>query len=88
MLFADRRSSNTNFIVFGLTQPRREPTTLHTWGEHPNHYNTDAIIINENFPIMNFHLCSNIPSYGRGCRVRDRMVVGFTTYYAINAYHH
>ena len=24
----------------------------------------------------------------RGCRGRDRMVVGFTTTYAINAYHH
>jgi hypothetical protein len=23
-----------------------------------------------------------------GCRVRDRMVVGFTTTYAISAYHH
>jgi hypothetical protein len=24
----------------------------------------------------------------RGCQGRDRMVVGFTTTYAINAYHH
>jgi hypothetical protein len=24
----------------------------------------------------------------RGCRGRDRMVVGFTTTYAISAYHH
>jgi hypothetical protein len=27
-------------------------------------------------------------SVGRGCRSRDRMVVGFTTTYAISAYHH
>jgi hypothetical protein len=24
----------------------------------------------------------------RGCRGRDRMVVGFTKFYAISAYHH
>jgi hypothetical protein len=26
--------------------------------------------------------------FKRGCRGRDRIVVGFTTTYAINAYHH
>ena len=25
---------------------------------------------------------------GRGCHIHDRMVVGFTTTYAISAYHH
>jgi hypothetical protein len=40
--------------------------------------------------------CNNHPSFFntnniiflKGCCVRDRMVVGFTSPYAINAYHH
>jgi hypothetical protein len=36
-------ATNTNFIVFGLTQPGLEPTIYHTRGEHANHYTTDAI---------------------------------------------
>jgi hypothetical protein len=32
------------------------------------------------------HLYTTI--YSMGCRGRDRMVVGFTTTYAISAYHH
>ena len=31
---------------------------------------------------------SNYHTITRGCRGRDRMVVGFTTTYAISAYHH
>ena len=31
---------------------------------------------------------SEITICTRGCRGRDRMVVGFTTTYAISAYHH
>ena len=30
----------------------------------------------------------HVPSYRRGRRGRDRMVVGFTTTHAISAYHH
>jgi hypothetical protein len=33
-----------NFIVFGLTRPRLEPTIHHTLGEHANDYTTDAVI--------------------------------------------
>jgi len=36
-------ATNTNFIVYGLTQPALETTTYHTRGEHANHYATDAI---------------------------------------------
>jgi hypothetical protein len=36
-------TANSNFIVFGLTQPRLEPTIYHTSGEHANHYATDAV---------------------------------------------
>ena len=39
-----------------------------------------------------YHLLSHInlclPQYKRGCHGHDRMVVGFTTAYAISAYHH
>jgi hypothetical protein len=31
-------ATNTNFIVFGLTQSGLEPTIYRTWGKHANHY--------------------------------------------------
>jgi hypothetical protein len=37
-----REAAKTNFIVFGLIQPRLETSTYHTQGEHANHYTTDA----------------------------------------------
>ena len=36
-------ATNTNFIVFGLTQSGLEPMIYRTRGEHTNHYNTDAV---------------------------------------------
>ena len=36
-------AANTNFIVFGLTRTRREPTRFHTRGEHATHYTTDVV---------------------------------------------
>jgi hypothetical protein len=36
-------TTNSNFIVFGLTKPRLEPTIYHTPGEHANHYATGAV---------------------------------------------
>jgi hypothetical protein len=36
-------ATNTNFIVFGLTQPGLEPTIYRTRGEHTNHYATDGV---------------------------------------------
>jgi hypothetical protein len=38
-------TTNTNFIVFGLTQPGLEPMIYHTQGEHANHYTTDAVFL-------------------------------------------
>ena len=35
-----------------------------------------------------FPLCPPPPIHSRGRRGRDRMVAGFTTTYAISAYHH
>jgi hypothetical protein len=35
--------TNTNLIVFGLTQPVLEPTIYWTLGEHAIHYITDAV---------------------------------------------
>ena len=37
---------NTNFIVFGLTQPGLEPTIYRTRDEHANHYATDVVCCN------------------------------------------
>ena len=36
-------ATNTNFIVFGFTQPGLEPTIYHTRGEHTYHYTTDVL---------------------------------------------
>ena len=38
-------ATNTNFIVFGLTRSGLERTSYCTWGEHANHYTTDAVQI-------------------------------------------
>jgi len=38
--------------------------------------------------IIQQSICHISQSSTRGCRGHDRMVVGFTTTYAINAYHH
>jgi hypothetical protein len=35
-------ATNTNFIVFGFTQPGLELTIYRDRGEHANHYVTDA----------------------------------------------
>ena len=37
------KATNTNCIVFGLTQTGLEPTIYYTWGVHANHYTMDAI---------------------------------------------
>jgi hypothetical protein len=36
-------ATNTNLIVFGLTQLGPEPKISRTRGEHANHYATDAV---------------------------------------------
>jgi len=36
-------ATNTNFIGFGLTRSRLEPTYYRTRCEHANHYPTDAV---------------------------------------------
>jgi hypothetical protein len=38
-------ATNTNFIVFGLTQLGLESTIYRTRGEHANHYTTDAVLL-------------------------------------------
>jgi hypothetical protein len=40
---ASRELTNTNFIVFDLTQSGRQPTIYRTQVEHANHYTTDAV---------------------------------------------
>ena len=40
-------STNTKFIVFGLTRPGLKPTIYRTRGEHSNHYATDAVLLIE-----------------------------------------
>jgi hypothetical protein len=36
-------ATNTNFIIFGLTQRELESMIYHCRGEHANHYDTDAV---------------------------------------------
>jgi hypothetical protein len=52
-------ATNTNLIVFGLTQPGAEPKIYRTRGEHANHYATDAV---QNVLIDRFFLCLTPPS--------------------------
>jgi hypothetical protein len=42
VLLETGETTNTNFIVFGLTRSGLEPTIYHTRGELDNHYTTDA----------------------------------------------
>ena len=45
----NEEAKNTNFIVFGLSQPRLEPTIYRTRCEHANQHTTDAVPQNETF---------------------------------------
>ena len=47
-------ATNTNFIVFGLTWPRLEPTIYRIRGEHDNHYTTDVITIFTKYNMLNY----------------------------------
>jgi hypothetical protein len=38
-----REATNTNFIVFSLTQSELEPMIYHSRGVHANHFTTDAV---------------------------------------------
>jgi hypothetical protein len=49
-------ATNTNFIVFGLTQPGLEPTIYHTRGEHARHYATDVVSIHLKFCMYQYKL--------------------------------
>ena len=52
------KATYTNFIVFGLTRPGLEPNIYRTWGEHANHYITDAVYITYDYTIkfiLSFH---------------------------------
>ena len=48
----------------------------------------DSLQINKNLHFPYFETLSFFENIFRGCRGRDCMVVGFTTTYAISAYHH
>jgi hypothetical protein len=41
--YINEEATNTNFIVFDLTQSGRAPTIYRTRSEHANHYATDAV---------------------------------------------
>jgi hypothetical protein len=51
-------ATDTNFTVFGLTQPGLKPTIYHTRSEHANPYATDAAKLNLNafYCINNEHI--------------------------------
>ena len=44
-MLSGEATTNTNFIVFGLTRSGLEPTIYHTRGEHVNHYTTHTVKI-------------------------------------------
>ena len=58
--------TNTYFIVFGLTRSRLEPTIYRTWGEHANHYTTNAVIIFSYIPYI------QTQCYLRPCRLEQQ----------------
>jgi hypothetical protein len=52
-------TTNTNFIVFGLTQPGLEPTIYCTQGEHANQYATNAINVIGDYMLLGFVVSSS-----------------------------
>ena len=42
-------ATNNNFIVFGLTRLVLDPKIYRSQGEHPNHYATDAVTMQDEF---------------------------------------
>jgi hypothetical protein len=52
-------TTNTNFIVFGLTQPGLEPTIYCTRGEHANQYATNAINVIGDYMLLGFVVWSS-----------------------------
>ena len=40
----NREAANTNYIVFGMTQPGLKPMIYHTRGEHVNHYIISVVV--------------------------------------------
>jgi hypothetical protein len=80
-------AANTNFIVFDLTKLGLKPTIYRIWGERTDHYTTDAVCYSPVSLVLLLQL-KNLPCTMRGRRGHNRMVVGFTTTCAINAYHH
>lgn len=43
LLSIEAANTCTEFIIFGLTQPRLEPMIYHTQGDNVNNYNTDTV---------------------------------------------
>ena len=64
-----------------MHSPSGRPLCILTLG-HISAYNMDNTIL-----LYKYHT-RFVNKIGRGRRVRDRQVVGFTTIYAISAYHH
>jgi hypothetical protein len=62
-------TTNTNFIVFGLTRPAFEPTIYRTRGEHDNYYTTDALKI-----LDNISFCVGMKRLGGLCSNRKKII--------------
>ena len=53
-MLLSEEATNTNFIIFGLTQPGLELTMYRTGDEHAKHYATDAVFVRY---VPNFKNC-------------------------------
>ena len=73
-------ATNTNFIVFGLTQLGFEPTSYHTYGKHkPLHHRCNwkikmKIKKNSHFVIQHFFLLSAVRVYLKNCKTFRKSV--------------
>jgi len=53
-------STNTNFIVFGLSRLALEPTIYHTRGKHDGHYTNDAVQVPLDVKILKVYRIAKI----------------------------
>jgi hypothetical protein len=59
-------AANTNFKVFGLTQPGLEPTIYSNRGERANHSTTDAVLQRgSRINMVEKPIANKVPAYFR-----------------------
>ena len=77
------------YFLTSLFQLYKGPSMFHIFFSNPK--SKLAATVHSSFSLVCIkcmYIIQLWPSKKRGCHGRDRMLVGFTTTYAISAYHH